>query len=100
MCLRTRHVSFVSRRVRLFNHFNLEAVAVAVAEAETELEIVAVVGRVCCHFWGCRKGDTVSGYALSRSPLSLPVPLPIISHLNFIMSPSPSSSLSVCLSLD
>lgn len=83
VCLRTRHVSFVSRRVRLFNHFNLEAVAVA--EAETELEIVAVVGRscccCCCHFWGCRKGDTVSGYALSHSPLSLSLSVPFAHYI-------------------
>lgn len=73
----TRHVSFVSPRVRLFNHFNLE-------HAHN------------VKLWGCvlelAKGVTASG------PRPRPCPMPIILHLNFIMDPQTRAAPSrVCM---
>lgn len=88
-CLRTRHVSFVSPRVRLFNHFNLKP--------KLNVKLLLLCRCCCCvlllllfaTFGVVARASQRLATLCCLSPSLLLCPLPIISHLNFIMSRCP-----------
>lgn len=57
------------------------------------VDVVVAVAAVC-HFWGCRKGVTTSGYTLLSVSLSLSLSFAhyIALKLHYVALPSPSSS--------